>query len=375
MNARIEAIEGGAFQPMQPRAFTGPGASTSAKHLAQRRGGRVVPDENAKEEGRDGKEDLNMPTSELTAKESEARIAELMDSRIYWSFQTFKHEWKALEAQNDAAKANVKAKNKRTNRWQQRRKDAVRKMLPFAETGGASLRLVVASDELSAVFHELYRLCWYSLGVKEREGFRTTRCSGRSANQPSIIAPFNFGIDGKWWEEKREAFSSLDPIRSPWNHVRDLTKYLTPKNGRTNRYTSSTKKSKTKDVEDSEVMVMKLVLKTKILTPRILLEFEHARGCYVVLEYIEGRTLAEAWASILSTQKEFVIETLRDYRIQLRTICDDHSSMPDVSFHILWDRPVPLEQFNEYLPLVLVHNDLNMENIMLGTDGRVWLLD
>lgn len=35
---------------------------------------------------------------------------------------------------------------------------------------------------------------------------------------------------------------------------------------------------------------------------------------------------------------------------------------------------VPIE-FTKPEPLVFVHNDLHMGNIILGNDGRVWLLD
>ncbi|TDL13707.1 hypothetical protein BD410DRAFT_903240 [Rickenella mellea] len=356
MRARITAIEEGAYQPVQPNrgAFSGRGASTRAKRLAQKRGGRVVPDENVEEEGGDDKEDLSMPTSELTAKgrrakrnlqkrvcakfrtitnvaqgdawpdpseirtstetdeqyytpdfkkgvmyetnmlifekvaelvwedlkDTEARITELKDSRIKWSrstlvefakgsFQAFKTEWKA---QKDAAKANVVAKNKRTNRLQQRRKDKCHRLLKHAvplykqkydidpsdllahehmsdeasgpedaeDMGEWKKRMACAtfgaagveampkvqydrlkfvevvkplwrSDELSAVFHDLYELWWDSLSTKEREGFRTTRVAGtgRSTDRPPLIAPFDFGIDATWWDEKHEEFSSL----------------------------------------------------------------------------------------------------------------------------------------------------------------------
>ncbi|TDL20734.1 hypothetical protein BD410DRAFT_790719 [Rickenella mellea] len=150
--------------------------------------------------------------------------------------------------------------------------------------------------------------------------------------------------------------------------------------------------------DESEVNVMKLVLKAKIPTARLLLHVEHGIYSFVVLGYTEGRTLAEAWSSMPLEQKEFVIKTLHDYVVQLRKIKDEHSSTPGPlgpeplvcdTFQLGYrsqgpfttyaeltgflnrklnlvnrKRPSnPLGPFNEDWPLVLIHNDLNMTNI------------
>ncbi|TDL16891.1 hypothetical protein BD410DRAFT_685227, partial [Rickenella mellea] len=130
---------------------------------------------------------------------------------------------------------------------------------------------------------------------------------------------------------------------------------------------------------------------------------------YAVLEYIEGQTVADAWKLMPSEQKKSVIKTLHDYVTRLQQIKDDHSSTPGplgrtslacdafqfghkakgpfedsaelVGFLnerldlINPKRPKPLDPFHGEWPLVLTHNDLNMTNVMIDNDRKVWLLD
>ncbi|TDL20735.1 kinase-like protein [Rickenella mellea] len=161
---------------------------------------------------------------------------------------------------------------------------------------------------------------------------------------------------------------------------------------------------------DFEFTVMELVRgTTRILTPRLLLRVRYDVYWYAVMEYIEGTTVAEAWSSMTSATKDIVIETLHDYIGQLRQIKGGHSPRPGplsptpIMFRIFQfgdrakgpfkdyaaltqflnmklgqakRRPSDrMEQFNENLPLVLTHNDLNMKNVMIGIDGRIWLID
>ncbi|TDL16889.1 kinase-like protein [Rickenella mellea] len=162
---------------------------------------------------------------------------------------------------------------------------------------------------------------------------------------------------------------------------------------------------------ESEITVMKLALdQGQIPTPRVLSQFNHGRFSYAVLEYIEGETVAEAWASMSEERKQIVLETLERYVLKLRDVKDGHSSTPGplgqspmvydaVQFGRSGRGPfgnfaeltyflnemlsltkqahpsVGLKQFNEDLPLVLTHNDLNMTNIMIDKDEKIWLID
>ncbi|KDQ07616.1 hypothetical protein BOTBODRAFT_598471 [Botryobasidium botryosum FD-172 SS1] len=149
---------------------------------------------------------------------------------------------------------------------------------------------------------------------------------------------------------------------------------------------------------------------TTIPTPHIHRKVRVEKEDYVliVMEYVEGRQLSECWSSLSFWSKLRIIFTLRQYVRQPRQIRTPYSSVPGPpgeTPQICWrgppyigagpagpfpdyaslshffnglasraDPPVS-EPFDDSRPLVLTHHDLGMRNIIIGVDGRVWLID
>ncbi|EPQ56142.1 kinase-like protein [Gloeophyllum trabeum ATCC 11539] len=163
---------------------------------------------------------------------------------------------------------------------------------------------------------------------------------------------------------------------------------------------------------------------TTIPVPRLRKYVLHESELWIFMEYIEGRTLEEAWDTLGITMKLWVAWTLRGYIRQLRLIpiptprvpgptdgsgkplrCKGHffpeiGAGPFASYADLsaWytrraDRAVRLDyewskyrgktpslshsslHFDDSEPLVLTHGDISLRNIILGKDGRLWLID
>ena len=139
----------------------------------------------------------------------------------------------------------------------------------------------------------------------------------------------------------------------------------------------------------------------------------------IVMDYIPGRRLLEVWPNMSLFAKLRVAFILRGYVRQLRTIRHPRSSVPGPvgpddearSIKCLlmsgeydrWPEPIqsypelsawwnrkyaasmklaarahvdlPLEAFDNSEPMVLTHCDINMRNVLVGDDGRLYLID
>jgi hypothetical protein len=137
------------------------------------------------------------------------------------------------------------------------------------------------------------------------------------------------------------------------------------------------------------------------------------------MEYVKGKELAGIWTSLSLWRKFWIAWTLRGYIRQLRKIRLDHSPTPGplgdspqecegfqfgqkprgpfkdyAAMATYFDRlldiakrythpvimpkpaaPPDAQPFDDSQPLVFSHHDLSMRNIILGVDGRVWLID
>jgi aminoglycoside phosphotransferase (APT) family kinase protein len=159
---------------------------------------------------------------------------------------------------------------------------------------------------------------------------------------------------------------------------------------------------------------------TTIPIPRVRRRFEDEEALsIIVMDYIPGERLDLIWPSLSLWSKLWVALTLRRYIRQLRQI---NSSVPGplgdsprwcgglifgigvgsgpfpdyASLSAFYNRKLDIakkitypdrhgnqipsagpdtEPFDDSRPLVFAHQDLTMRNVILGRDGRVWLVD
>ncbi|KNZ77230.1 hypothetical protein J132_06225 [Termitomyces sp. J132] len=150
-----------------------------------------------------------------------------------------------------------------------------------------------------------------------------------------------------------------------------------------------------------------------IPVPRVHRVLHSDQEFLIVMDYIPGQTLAKVWPNLSTWQKIHVAWTLRGYIRQLRHLTapgqtppgpvtlhgpqpgesllfgnirpfrgpftsyadlscffNDRQQMTAKKYNIVLDIP-----FDDSMPLVLSHQDLNLCNIILGEDGRLWLID
>jgi aminoglycoside phosphotransferase (APT) family kinase protein len=127
---------------------------------------------------------------------------------------------------------------------------------------------------------------------------------------------------------------------------------------------------------------------------------------YMVMDHIKGETLAECWSHLSWWSRLNVVWTLRGYMSQLRQLqrstpgpvvrtpseghfFTEYGAGPFNSYEEMVDwfnhkldvaqkkskAPRNAPRWDCSWPLVFVHNDLNMRNVLLGEDGQVYLLD
>ncbi|KAG6840869.1 hypothetical protein C0991_003589 [Blastosporella zonata] len=170
----------------------------------------------------------------------------------------------------------------------------------------------------------------------------------------------------------------------------------------------------------AEVHVANLVLsKTSIPIPRVRRVIEVDEDFILIAtDYIPGQTLAKLWPSLPLWRKFAIAFTLRRYVRQLRRLQAGPGTPPGLlstkcakltrspvwqkgwgiqgpfdsykklstfmnkgyrlstnSPDIPLDSPIRGEKFDDSQPLVLTHQDLHLGNIILGTDGRLWVID
>ena len=172
------------------------------------------------------------------------------------------------------------------------------------------------------------------------------------------------------------------------------------------------------DVEDpSEALALNMVfLNTTIPVPRVRRVVKGQYSNIIVMDYIPGRQLSEVWPSLSFLGRLHIAITLRRYIRQLRSIRHPRSAVPgplctkeprmcespifgqvrsnrgpfasyrelstffNDRLHRALDSEVAvsssdLGKFDDSMPLVLTHQDLNMRNFIVGDDGRLWVLD
>ncbi|TDL21576.1 kinase-like protein [Rickenella mellea] len=169
------------------------------------------------------------------------------------------------------------------------------------------------------------------------------------------------------------------------------------------------------DLPPAEARSMDVVrTHTSIPVPAVRRYITSGHFIYLAMEYIEGETLHECWHRLSWWRRFRIAWTLRGYIEQLRNIrvkgvevgpisdspakCigryfTDYGAGPFSSHAELtawfigrysivrrqpWYKPSPntsLVVFDDSEPLVLVHQDLSLRNIMLGSDGKLWLID
>ena len=168
-------------------------------------------------------------------------------------------------------------------------------------------------------------------------------------------------------------------------------------------------------VEASTIELVRM--HTTIPVPRVRRTLSKDGITFVVMDYIPGERLDHIWRSLSLWSKLWVALTLRRYIRQLRQInssipgpladspqkCDgyvfhkpcgpfpDYASLSafynrklditkDITYRDDQGNEIPYadpdtEPFDDSRPLVLAHQDLSMRNIILGRDGRIWLVD
>ncbi|KAI6015906.1 kinase-like domain-containing protein [Pisolithus microcarpus] len=157
---------------------------------------------------------------------------------------------------------------------------------------------------------------------------------------------------------------------------------------------------------------------TTIPVPRVHRVVKEEYDFLIVMDYIKGQTLAEVWPTFSVWRKISVAFTLRRYVRQLRRLkaspttppgplsvqgpqeCESpvfgqvqSSRGPFASYleFSTWfnkrckmgldarrlpeDHPSRKKKFDDSEPMVLTHQDINLRNIILGDDGRLWLVD
>lgn len=163
----------------------------------------------------------------------------------------------------------------------------------------------------------------------------------------------------------------------------------------------------------SEALALEYVfLKSDIPVPRV----HRVVGPLIAMDFIPGKTLSEVWSCLSFIGKLHVAMTLRRYIRKLKAIdlpghtipgplftekphqtlsplfglirnrhgpfnsCKEFSSFFNDKAEMglrqkLFTRPGGMGRFDDSAPLVFTHQDLNMRNVIVGDDGRLWLID
>jgi len=161
-----------------------------------------------------------------------------------------------------------------------------------------------------------------------------------------------------------------------------------------------------------------LFSETTIPVPRVRRVVKRQWGFLIVMDYIPGPTLAHIWPTLSTWRKIRVAFTLRRYIRQLRrlkasattppgplsaqgarrcespifgqvrsdrgpfatysklsTFFNERHQMAMNGKKLPRDDPSRNDLFDDSEPLVLTHQDLNLRNIIVGEDGRLWIVD
>ena len=176
------------------------------------------------------------------------------------------------------------------------------------------------------------------------------------------------------------------------------------------------------DSPSSESLTLDLVFHhTTIPVPRVrrVLHVAPRADVATVMDYIPGRRLLHVWPTLSFFAKLRVAFVLRGYVRQLRAVRHPRSRVPGpvgpdaegrhIRCHMMcgymdrrprplqsyseltewWTRmygvgqervaryhvELPFEPFDDSEPMVLTHCDINMRNVLVGDDGRLYLID
>ncbi|PSR70640.1 hypothetical protein PHLCEN_2v13500 [Hermanssonia centrifuga] len=165
-----------------------------------------------------------------------------------------------------------------------------------------------------------------------------------------------------------------------------------------------------------EALAMDFVRKhTSIPVPRVLrtIQTEDAEDeLFYVMDFVDGQQLRHVWPTLSIWGKLRVAWTLRSYIRQLRRIDSTlssvpgplgdspqtcigfifeskrHTSFPNMEALFAWFHenarmrrvrarlpPIKYDPFHDCRRMVMTHMDLNMRNILVGKDGRIWIID
>ncbi len=165
-----------------------------------------------------------------------------------------------------------------------------------------------------------------------------------------------------------------------------------------------------------EALAMEFVRKnTSIPVPRILRTI-HNNGTegelFYAMDFVDGQQLRHVWPTLSIWGKLRVAWTLRSYIRQLRRIDSTlssvpgplgdspqtcigfifeskrHTSFPNMEALFAWFHenarmrrvrarlpPIEYDPFHDCRRMVMTHMDLNMRNILVGKDNRIWIID
>lgn len=237
------------------------------------------------------------------------------------------------------------------------------------------------------------------------------KASPRDVSEPSDIVHLDD-------EELLERFMKAPPLRDSTRWLGGFSTYFL--NDKVVAKFTSDRRIDDPDLS-REAMAMRLVWKhTTIPIPRVhrVIPLKEGGSVITVMDFIEGERLDRAWPRLSLWSRARVAWTLRSYVRQLRRIpipppsfpgplgsepsmCDGQSfSLLDPGYQDrawrstqqLLDRlkntaeerfrthhpqqsPKTYPELENPGPLVFTHNDLNMRNIILTRDGKVWLID
>jgi len=183
---------------------------------------------------------------------------------------------------------------------------------------------------------------------------------------------------------------------------------------------AKTSQDSDKDAADaSEANALDLLFaQTTIPVPRVRRVVRGQGDFLIVMDYIPGPTLAHVWPTLSTWRKIRVAFTLRRYIRQLRRLKASATTPPgplsaqgaricvspifgSIFLHrgpfatypefsaffnerhqiamdnekLRRDEPSRNDLFDDSEPLVLTHQDLNLRNIIVGEDGRLWIID
>ncbi|TFK79930.1 kinase-like protein [Polyporus arcularius HHB13444] len=171
----------------------------------------------------------------------------------------------------------------------------------------------------------------------------------------------------------------------------------------------------TRDAPEAAAMTV-VRQQTSIPVPEVYRFFEHESNSYLVMEYVQGESLDHCWDDLSYWERVRVSVVLRNYVAQMRRIrtpqierqipgpiVDDLSCPRQCETPSLGeDRAGPFPSyahlrdwmdgrlrvsqqmsrfrytgrtFDDSEPLVFTHGDLFLRNMILGDDGRLWLID